>query len=62
MGSWHAVYIVCIQESFKLKSEPYLTSETLKNGATEPITQGLVRPCNVTLNTLAKLAAISRLC
>ena len=46
VGSWHAVYIVCILESFKLKSEPYLTSGTLKNGATEPITQGLVRPCS----------------
>ena len=56
MGSWHAVYIVCILESYKLKSEPYLTSGTLKNGATEPITQGLVRPC--TANVLADVVVV----
>ena len=27
-GSWHAVYIVCILESYKLMSEPYLTYGT----------------------------------
>ena len=47
MGSWHAVYIVCILESYKLISKPYLTSGTLKNWSTEPITQGLVRPCTI---------------
>ena len=47
VGSWHAVCIVCILDSEKLISEPYLTSGTLKNGATEPITQGLVRPCTL---------------
>ena len=47
VGSWHALYIVCTLESYQLMSEPYLPCGTLKNGATEPITQGLVRPCTL---------------
>ena len=53
MGSWHAVYIVCTLESYQLMSEPYLTCGTFVKWATEPITQGLVRPCtrNVEIRT-----------